>query len=109
MKEGEFYFNELRSHLEKWKAPLFVNIQLDDTRIINKVEYDSTIDQFVGFCLPVKDGLPVTDSFQLHTFQELREAFDSESVAEYAHCIVAKSVDTSVPSFVLFAMGTDSK
>ena len=38
--EEEFYFDELKSQLIKFKAPFFVNIQIDDTRIINKVEYD---------------------------------------------------------------------
>ena len=66
--EGEFYFNELQSHLQKWNAPPFINIQLDDTRIINKVEYDPSTDRFVGFCLPLRNGLPIGDAFQLQTF-----------------------------------------
>ena len=107
--EGEFYFDELKVHLLKFNAPLYVNIQLDDTRIINKVEYDPVTNRFVGFCLPVKDGLPVADAFVLDTFDEIKNAIDNETVGKYAHCVVVKSIDTSVPSFVLFAMCTDSK
>ena len=107
--EGEFYFDELKAHLMKFDAPFFVNIQLDDSRIINKVEYDSVTDRFVGFCLPIKNGLPTADAFVLQTFEQIKLAVDKETVGKYAHCIVAKAVDTSVPSFVLFTMCTDSK
>ena len=107
--EGEFYFDELKCHLTKFKAPLFVNIQLDDTRIINKVEYDPVTDRFVGFCLPIHNGVPSADAFILQTFDDIKHALDSENIGKYAHCIVVKSIDTSVPSFVLFTMCTDSK
>ena len=107
--EGEFYFDELLSHLKKWKAPLFVNLHLDDTRIINKVEYDPTSDRFVGFVLPLDNGLPVANTFQLNTFEEIETSFSSAVVGKYAHCMVIKPVDTSAPAFVLFTMCTDSK
>ena len=34
---------------------------------------------------------------------------DTAIIGKYAHCIVAKSIDTAVPSFVLFSLCTDSK
>uniref|UniRef100_A0A7M5X9S7 Uncharacterized protein n=2 Tax=Clytia hemisphaerica TaxID=252671 RepID=A0A7M5X9S7_9CNID len=107
--EGEFYFNELKNHLQKWQAPLFINVQLDDTRTINKVEYDPSTDRFVGFCLPLKNGLPIGDAFQLQTFESIKTAIENETVGKYAHCIVAKSVKAGVPSFVLFSLATDAK
>lgn len=108
--EGEFYFEELRLHLLKWHAPMFVNIHLDDTRIVNKVEYDPVSNRFVGFVLPLKsDGTPITDAFQLESFNAIKETLESASVGKYAHCIVVTSVKISVPSFVLFTLCTDSK
>ena len=35
--EGHFYFDELVTHLREWKAPMFVLVHLDDTRIKNRV------------------------------------------------------------------------
>ena len=107
--EGKFYFEELRLHLEKWDAPMFINVHLDDTRIVNKVEYDEATNRFVGFVMPLKDGIPVTDTFLLESFDEIKEALESSSIGKYAHCIVVKSVKVSVPSFVLFTLCTDSK
>lgn len=111
MEEGKFYFEELMLHLKEWKAPKYVHIQLDDTRIINKVVYDAYTDRYVGFILPLIEGLPVTDSFILHTFEEIERAYNENknSLAKYAHCIVVESVEVAVPSFVLAVIGTDSK
>ena len=92
IKEGEFRFNELADHLENWKAPKAVHIHLGDTRILNKVEYDPTTDRFVGFCLPIRDGIPCDEEFVLHTFDELETTFKSRKVASYAHCVVAQPV-----------------
>ncbi|MEO0687519.1 MAG: hypothetical protein AAFY76_21335, partial [Cyanobacteria bacterium J06649_11] len=87
-----------------------VNVHLDDTRIVNKVEYDLSTDRFVGFVLPLNDdGTPVTESFQLQTFDEIKKNVLSAIVEKYAHCIVIKSIAISVPSFVLFTICTDSK
>ena len=96
----------MSEHLKDFKAPPFINIHLDDTRLINRVEYDPITDRFVGFCLPIKDGLPLCDAFQFQTFQELKAAFETEVVAKYAHCVVAQPIDISCPAYVLFVLGT---
>lgn len=109
IQEGDFRFDQLVDHLKEWEAPMGVNIQLDNTRILKKVEYDPISGRFVGFCLSVKDGLPVGDSFMLETFEEIENAHKSETCVSYAHCIVAKPVVPVAPCFVLFCLGTDSK
>ena len=61
-------------------------------------------DRFVGFAF-----LPHAEAFLLQSFEETKNPIDIETDGKYAHCVVAKSVNTSVSSFVLFAMCTDSK
>ena len=102
IKEGEFQFDELSDHLKDFNSPRFVNIHLDDTGIIHRVEYDQVTDRFVGFCLPVKYGLPLCGAFIFHTFNEIKEC------AKYAHCVVAQPIDVPCPAYVLFVIGTDS-
>ena len=110
IKEGEFRFDALCNHLKEWNAPMGVNIQLDDTRILKRIEYDPKTGRFVGFCLPLKeDGLPIVDSFVLDTFEEIADAYKSRTCVSYAHCVVATPVSSVAPSFVLFVIGTDSK
>ena len=107
--EGEFQFDELAQHLLEWKSTPYVHIQLDDTRVINRIEYDQKTNRFVGFCLPLKNGLPECDAFVLHTFEEIEDTVSINPPAKYAHCIIAQPVDGISPSLILFVLGTDSK
>ena len=109
MREGQFLFDELKKHLDLWNAPPFVHIHLDDTRVLNRVEYDPTTDRYVGFLLPIKDGLPEENAYILNTFGELQYIYNTVHVAKYAHCIVAKPICYDAPSFVFFVLSTDSK
>ena len=109
VKEGDFLFDELVTHLKEWKAPMYIHIHLDDTRIINRVEYDVASGRFVGYVLPISEGLPSGDAFVLESFDQIKETHQSATVAKYAHCIVAKPVNVDSPSFLLFVLGTDSK
>ena len=71
-----------------------VHIQLDDTRILQHLEYDQVTDCYVGFCLPIKDGLPEGDSFILDTFEDLQTVFDTKSCVSYAKlrtCVITLS------------------
>ena len=109
LHEGEFHFDELVQHLTKFNSPMIVNIHLDDTRIIHRVDYNSETDTFVGLCLPLSEKmLPICNTFRLDTFEDIKAALQNNIVAKYAHCIVAQPVDVQAPSFVLFIMGTDS-
>jgi hypothetical protein len=44
-------------------------------RLINRVEYDVATGRFVGFVLPVSEGLPSGDAFVLESFDEIREKY----------------------------------
>ena len=93
----------------KWDCPPYIHIHVDDTRVLNRVEYDSVTDRFVGLSLPINraTGLPECNAFVLHTFPEIKEAYETGTISKYAHCIVAKPVNTA-PPFVFFVLGTDS-
>jgi hypothetical protein len=109
IREGSFRFDELAEHLKDWNCPMGFHIQLDDTRILQCIEYDQVTDRYVGFCLPINDGLPDGDAFIFDTFEDLKTVFNSKQCVSYAHCIVAKPIKVEAPSFVLFVLGTDSK
>lgn len=75
IREGEFMFDELEKHLKQWNSPKFVHVHMDDTRVINKIDYQPFTDRFVGFVLPLENGLPKVDAFVLTSFDELKNAF----------------------------------
>ena len=109
--EGEFLFDDLLEHLKKFHSPLAVNIQLDDTRIVHKIEHDSVTDRFVGFILPLRreDGTPLCNAFRIDKFEDLKATFEHGKCSKFAHCITAQPVDVTTPSFVLFILITGSK
>ena len=109
INEGSFYFDELIAHLNEWKSASYINRHLDDTRIIHKIEYDPLTDRYVGFVLPLKDGLPICDAYVYGTFKEISDAYKDCPIAKYAHIIVAKPITVNTPSFVLSVLGTYSK
>ena len=104
IKEDQFLFDELLDHLKKWGAPKYVHVHMDDTRVLNKVEYDPVTDRFVGFVLPLKNGLPEKEAFILTTFIELKNVYEKTSIANYAHCIVAKPLTVDGPSFAFLSL-----
>ena len=106
LKEGEFDFASVKDHLDTWKAPLCVHVHIDDTRVLSRIEYDPVTDRYVGFCLPLLNGLPKSDTFIIDSFEGIQEAFKTSKISSYAHCMVARPV-TAAPSFTFFVNGTD--
>ena len=85
IREDEFGFDELSDHLKDFDSPRFVNIHLNDTRIIHRIVYEQIIDRFVGFCLPLKERLPLCDAFVFQTFNEMKAAFNTVASSQYMH------------------------
>ena len=62
--EGAFRFDELKKHIDKYKAPAVISIGEDATRVVGRVDYDGETDRCVGFVLPLNErSLPIIDSF----------------------------------------------
>ena len=108
--EGLFRFDQLKEHIDRYKAPPFVSIGEDTTRVVGRVEYDCATDRCVGFVLPLNsDGLPVIDAFVAVSFPTMENMFRKVSVAKYAYVYMAQPLWQNVPPFFLVCFGTDNK
>ena len=108
--EGEFRFEELVAHLDRYGLPKIVSIGEDATRVISRVEYDSNTDRLVGFVLPLnKEGIPLTDSFLATSFESIEDAFAKGTKAKYAFTYMIQPLQEGAPSFCLACIGTDNK
>ena len=47
VREGEFRFDNLLTHLTAYKAPMAINIGEDATQVIARVEYEQETDRLV--------------------------------------------------------------
>ena len=107
--EGLFRFDQLKEHIDRYKAPPFVSIGEDATRVVGRVEYDCATDRCVGFVLPLNsDGLPVIDAFVAVSFPAMENMFRKVSVAKYAYVYMAQPLWQNVPPFCLVCFGTDN-
>ena len=108
--EGTFRFDELKAHIERYKAPALISISEDATRITGRVEYDSTTDRCVGFVLPLDDnGLPIVGSFVAASFSAMEEMFSNNSIAKYAYIYMAQPLCCNVPPICIACLGTNNK
>ena len=77
--------------------------------IINRIEYDELTNRFLGFCLPLQNGIPECHAFILDTYENIKDAVAKNASAKYAHCILAQPVDGVAPPSIMFVLGTESK
>ena len=110
IKDGEYRFKGLLHHLNKHKCTKIVSIGEDATRVISRVDYDSSSDQLVGFVLPMdSSGLPKLDSFPASSFETIENHFLVGTVAKYAFVYMAQPLSKTVPSYVLACLSSDNK
>ena len=110
INEGEFDYDGLVCHIAQYKTTKMITIGEDATRVISRVEYDSTTNRCVGFVLPLnKNGLPEIDSFLALSFEGIENMFTNHTKAKYAYVYMAQPLDKNVPAFCLACFGTDNK
>ena len=74
--EGEFIFDKLLAHLEGYNTEKIVSMSEDATRVISRVEYDSSNNKIGGFVLPLDcNSLPIKTSFYATSFAEIEICF----------------------------------
>ncbi len=109
IEEGEFRFDQLKNYSNKVNCS-FVYVSEDCTGIISKVQYDTETNSFVGFCIPLVNGLPAMRHYQTDSFLELEDWFETinQSTLVNIHTIQPITSITS-PPFLLSSFGTDNK
>lgn len=106
--EAELRSHELYTYLVDRDLPLQVCLSEDATRITNRVQYDSTTNQLLGFVPPLdKNGLPIPFSFKARSAKEIEHHFSTQSVAKSVITIMAKPF--GAPAFCLLVFGSNAK
>lgn len=112
--EGELRVESLKEYLVAKKlakkAPLYVWISEDATKITGRIQYDCSTNQLVGFPLPFDDnGMPKAYSFLARSAAEIEDHFQKNAPAENAYAIMAQPLSHGCPAFCLSLYGTDNK
>lgn len=107
--EGELRSRELLKYLEERKLPLVVCLSEDATRIEARVQYDSTINQIIGFTPPInkETGMPITYAFTARNLKEILKHFSNgNSISSFINVIMAQPLAIA-PPFCLILFGSD--
>lgn len=111
MTEGILRGDELCVYLKQRKQPLIVSLSEDATRIVGKVQYDSTSNQLIGFVLPIntKDAMPIPFAYPARNATEIIDHFlNGNAVSSFLNVLMAQPLD-GAPPFCLLLYGSDSK
>lgn len=108
--EGTLRVEALSAFLNKRKLPLKVWLSEDATKIVNKIEYDSTTDQIVGLVLPMdSSGIPIPFSFTAENVSKMQHSLLNYPKANDVYTVMSRSLNVNAPAFCLSLFGTDNK
>lgn len=109
--EGVLRSEELLLFLKERDLPLAVSISEDATRIIGRVQYDSSTNQLIGFTSPLNhlNGMPMTNSFPARSAEEIYGHFFADHpIANFLNVVMAQPIDSNAKPFCLLAYGSDN-
>lgn len=110
--EGVLRCEELLLYLTERKLPLAVTLSEDATRIVGRVQYDSSTNLMVGFVLPINNsnGMPTPYVFKARSTAEIVKLFinNNGKTAKFVNTIIAQPL-ADVPPFCLIIFGSDNK
>ena len=95
-----------------YNSSQFVFAEEDCTSVIPKVTYDATLNSFIGFVPPLKNGLPQVNTFSTESFAVLENWFSTLAKSHLlnVHMIQPITLTSNTCSpFLLSAYGTDSR
>lgn len=110
--EGVLRGPELVKYLEGNNLPFVVSLSEDQTRIINRIQYDTVTNQLVGFVLPYgENGMPKTRTFLARSAKEIETHFllNSDNVSSFVNVVMAQPLADGFPAFCLTMFGSNSE
>ncbi|CAF1513898.1 unnamed protein product, partial [Adineta steineri] len=106
--EGKFRFQLLQDYVESNKCN-YVFVAEDATSSISRIDYDATLNSFIGFSAPLVNGVPQSNFFQTENFEQLELWFNDIDKAKFINLYMLKSLTLSAPPFILSAYGSNNK
>lgn len=106
--EGILRIEELKIYLENRKLPFVVSLSEDATRVVDRVQYDSTSNQLIGFVPPISpfNGLPIPFQFPARSAHEILQHFSNGNDISSNLIIIMAQPIANAPPFCLTGFGT---
>lgn len=108
VKEGTFRFNEIKERIIQRGENLFVHISEDDTKLSERLRYDSKTDQVLGLQLPLNDdGVPQVGVFKFTTLTEIQRLVNKHPMSTYAKVMNVRTLGEKSSNYTLVVFGTN--
>ncbi|KAG5672927.1 hypothetical protein PVAND_003015 [Polypedilum vanderplanki] len=111
ISENCLRFDGLKDYLILNKYPLEISLFEDGTKVIEKVEYNSTNDTLSGLVIPFNDatGLPFVDFHKARTAKWIHDAMKNYAKVSYAQLLLAQPNMRGAKPYLLGVYFTDNK
>lgn len=115
--EANLRIKELSEFLDKNKLKRCVWISEDATKIVEKLEYDISSNQIIGFVLPINNdtGFPVPHAFPANSALDIFNMFQNQQYSTFVNVIIAQTFTANSSenrhgaSFCLSIFGTNNR
>lgn len=106
LEEGEFRFDFIAAEILRKGEQPFVICSEDDTKISERIVYDSASDQIMGLLLPLDDGIPTRGSFKFTTLKAVQDYTKANPLSTYAKLMTIRSLTPNSTTHHLVIYGT---
>lgn len=115
--EGVLRTEELSKYLDDLSLPRIVSLSEDATKIVDRIQYDKSTNQLLGFVLPLQEtnGMPLIDGNKAISASAIEQCFyDLETGEErkkstYINVVMAQPLARGIPPFCILIFGTDTQ
>ena len=111
MIEGDFRFGTLKRHLASADTDIPFCSE-DCTAVVSEVSYDANSNSFVGFSLPLDNGLPIREYYRTESLAQLKNWFatvDKSNLLNIHMVQPIASIGQKSSPFIVSAYGTNSR
>lgn len=109
--EGVLRTDELLLYLKQRNQPLMVSLSEDATRIDNRIQYDRSTNQLIGFTLPLNkhNGMPIPFAFKARSaFEMLNHFSNGTPTAKFVNTVMAKPIG-NCPAFCVLIFSSNNE
>lgn len=115
-EEGVLRTDGLAKYLQDLNLPRIVSLSEDATRIVNRIQYDKSTNQLVGFVLPIQgtNGMPLTGGNKACSAATMERCFfdiktgEEKKRSSNVNVVMAQPMVKGIPPYCLLIFGTDS-
>lgn len=105
--EGQFRFEPIKERIVERKENVFVVVAEDETKIEDRLRYNSRTNDVMGLELPLTgEGIPERGVFKFTSLKKIKEVLESTPKTSYAKLMTVRTLGKNSSVYTLVIYGT---